>query len=125
MTLHSLRSVPAMPTKKVNAVSRRNLLAKGAGLALGGALVGDASAAEKDRTPDPYEALGVKHVINAGGTFTVLGGSVMPPGVVAAWAAASKHFVNLVDLNDKAGERIAKLVGVEAALITTGAAGAL
>jgi uncharacterized pyridoxal phosphate-dependent enzyme len=113
-----------MNTKKVNAVSRRNLLAKGAGLALGGALVADVSGAES-KTPDPYEALGVKHVINAGGTFTALGGSVMPPEVVAAWVAASKHFVNLVVLNDLAGERIAKLVGVEAALITTGAAGAL
>src|SRR5207302_6987667 len=55
----------------------------------------------------------------------VLGGSVMPPEVVAAWADASRHFVNLLDLQDKVGERIATLVGVEAALVTTGAAGAL
>jgi uncharacterized pyridoxal phosphate-dependent enzyme len=115
-----------MTTRKANAVTRRNLLAKGAGLALGGALATDVSGAEKEtKAPDPYEALGVKHVINAGGTFTVLGGSIMPPEVVAAWVAASRHFVNLVELNNKAGERIAKLVGVEAALITTGAAGAL
>jgi L-seryl-tRNA(Ser) seleniumtransferase len=38
---------------------------------------------------------------------------------------ASKHFVNLLDLQDKVGDQIAKLVGVEAALVTTGAAGAL
>src|SRR5262249_45410230 len=44
---------------------------------------------------------------------------------VAAWVGASKHFVNLLDLHDKVGERIAKLIGVEAALVTTGAAGAL
>ena len=49
----------------------------------------------------------------------------MPSEVVAAWIDASKHFVNLLELQDKVGEAIAKLVGVEAALVTTGAAGAL
>src|SRR5262249_27651021 len=114
-----------MKSRKANAVTRRNLLAGGAGLALG-ALATCASAEDREsKTPDPYEALGLKHVINAAGTFTALGGSIMPPEVVAAWVAASKHFVNLVELNDKAGERIAKLIGVEAELVPTGAAGAL
>src|SRR5439155_26155748 len=72
-----------------------------------------------------YEALGLRHVINATGTVTNLGGSLMPPEVVAAWAEASRHFVNLLELQDRVGARIAKLVGVEAALVTTGAAGAL
>src|SRR5262249_54843189 len=74
---------------------------------------------------DVYQALGVKHVINATGTVTILGGSLMPPEVAAAWVEASKHFVNLLELHDRVGERIAKLVGVEAALVTTGASGAL
>src|SRR5262249_12117510 len=68
---------------------------------------------------------GVKHVINATGTVTFLGGSLMPPEVVAAWTAASRHFVNILELHDRVGERIAKLAGVEAALVTTGASGAL
>jgi L-seryl-tRNA(Ser) seleniumtransferase len=72
-----------------------------------------------------YETLGVAHVINATGTVTVLGGSLMPPEVVAAWVDASRHFVNLLDLHEKVGARIAQLAGVEAALVTTGAAGAL
>src|SRR5205823_5740447 len=84
--------------------------------------VGPAAAAER---PNVYEALGVKRVINAVGTMTFLGGSVMPPEVVAAWAEASRHFVNLFELQGRVGERIAKLIGVEAALVTTGAAGAL
>jgi L-seryl-tRNA(Ser) seleniumtransferase len=75
--------------------------------------------------PDVYQGLGVQHAINATGTLTALGGSLMPPEVVAAWTSASRHFVNLIDLQNKVGERIAKLVGVEAALVTTGAAGAL
>jgi L-seryl-tRNA(Ser) seleniumtransferase len=75
--------------------------------------------------PNVYDALGVKRVINAAGTLTVLGGSVMPPEVVAAWAEAAKSFVDLVELQDKVGEKIARLLGVEAAMVTTGAAGAL
>jgi L-seryl-tRNA(Ser) seleniumtransferase len=112
-----------MATRKTGAVTRRGVLRGGAGLAVGGLL--GATAPEKGATPGVYEALGVKRVINATGTVTVLGGSLMPPEVVAAWAEASKCFVDLVRLQDKVGERIAKLVGVEAALVTTGAAGAL
>jgi L-seryl-tRNA(Ser) seleniumtransferase len=55
----------------------------------------------------------------------MLGSSLIPPEVVAAWADASRHFVNLLELQDRVGERIAKLIGVEAAMVTTGAAGAL
>jgi L-seryl-tRNA(Ser) seleniumtransferase len=107
-------------------MTRRGALKTGAGLALGGALASEPPApAAPPAAPNVYESLGVKPVINATGTVTVLGGSLMPPEVVAAWADAARHFVNLGDLQDKVGERIAKLVGVEAALVTTGAAGAL
>src|SRR5438105_561714 len=111
--------------KSTGRLTRRGLLQAGAGLALGGVLGETAPAAPAPARPGVYEALGVKHVINATGTVTNLGGSVMPPEVVAAWAEASRHFVNLLDLQNKVGERIAKLIGVEAALVTTGAAGAL
>jgi D-glucosaminate-6-phosphate ammonia-lyase len=106
-------------------MTRRGLLQAGAGLALGGTLADAASAAQNRARMSVYQALGVKHVINATGTVTNLGGSVMPPEVVAAWTEASRHFVNLLDLQDKVGERIAQLSGVEAAMVTTGAAGAL
>ena len=49
----------------------------------------------------------------------------LPPEVIAAWVDAAKHFVNLADLRDKVGDKIAKLIGVEAALVTTGAAGSI
>jgi L-seryl-tRNA(Ser) seleniumtransferase len=75
--------------------------------------------------PDVYELLGVQPIINAAGTITALGGSLMPPEVVAAWNAAARHFVPLAELQDRVGERIAKLLGVEAALVTTGAAGGM
>src|SRR5881275_1954746 len=115
-----------MGTRKTITVTRRDLLQGGAGLALGSVLgAGTTHAAQTPKRADVYEVLGVKPVINATGTVTVLGGSLMPPEVVAAWAEASKHFVNLLELHDRVGERIARLVGVEAALVTTGAAGAL
>jgi L-seryl-tRNA(Ser) seleniumtransferase len=116
-----------MRTGKTKKITRRGLLQAGAGLALGGAIEsGTATPAEpSSRKANVYEALGVKPVINATGTMTHLGGSVMPPEVVAAWVEASRHFVDLFDLQNKVGERIARLIGVEAALVTTGAAGAM
>jgi L-seryl-tRNA(Ser) seleniumtransferase len=105
-------------------VTRRGALRTGAGLALGAALA-PAAAAEEEEKLTVFDVLGVKHVINATGTVTFLGGSLMPPDVVAAWAEAARHFVNILDLHDRVGARIAKLAGVEAALVTTGAAGAL
>ena len=111
-------------TKKPARISRRALLKTGAALALPAVLGPTVEAAQPARQ-SVYEALGLKHVINATGTVTNLGGSIMPPEVVAAWTDAARHFVNLVELQDRVGERIAKLIGVEAALVTTGAAGAL
>jgi L-seryl-tRNA(Ser) seleniumtransferase len=112
--------------KSTAKITRRGMLQAGAGLALGGAFADPATpAATTAGRPSVYEVLGVKHVINATGTVTNLGGSVMPPEVVAAWAEASRHFVNLLTLHDKVGEKIAHVIGVPAALVTTGAAGAL
>src|SRR5690242_912921 len=108
-------------------MTRRRVLKTGTGIAVGSILGhGAATPAEPQALkPSVYETLGVRHVINATGTVTMLGGSLMPPEVVAAWADASRHFVNLLELQDRVGERIAKLAGVEAAMVTTGAAGAL
>jgi D-glucosaminate-6-phosphate ammonia-lyase len=111
-------------TRNSARLTRRTLLKGGAAVALTGVLAPTARAAQPARQ-SVYEALGLKHVINATGTVTNLGGSLMPPEVVAAWADAARHFVNLVELQDRVGERIAKLIGVEAALVTTGAAGSL
>ena len=103
-------------------LTRRMALQTGAGLAATRTLAGGAP---PERRPDVYAALGIKPVINATGTVTVLGGSVVPPEVAAAWVEASRHFVDLIELQDRVGERIARLLGVEAAMVTTGAAGAM
>jgi L-seryl-tRNA(Ser) seleniumtransferase len=106
-------------------MSRRRLLQSGASAAVGSLLNSDPADAAPLQTKNVYEALGVKPVINATGTVTALGGSVMPPEVVEAWKAAAGHFVDLVELQNRVGEKVAKLLGVEAALVTTGAAGAM
>src|SRR5262245_35153518 len=74
---------------------------------------------------DIYKELGVRPLINAAGTYTALGGSLMPREVVAAMESAASQYVNLLELHEAAGKRIAALVGCEAALVTAGAASAL
>lgn len=72
-----------------------------------------------------YQKLGVKRVINAWGTFTMIGGSVMSREVVEAWVDASKWHVNMEELHQRAGEIIAEITGAEAGLVTSGAAAAM
>lgn len=72
-----------------------------------------------------YDRLGVRPVINGMGVVTILGGSIMPPEVVRAMDDASRSFVHLPDLQRKAGERIAELLRVPAAMITGGAASSI
>ncbi len=116
-----------MAKESPHKMTRRRVLKTGTGIAVGSILGQSAETLAEPQTgkPSVYETLRVRHVINATGTVTMLGGSLMPPEVVAAWADASRHFVNLLELQDRVGERIAKLIGVEAAMVTTGAAGAL
>jgi len=72
-----------------------------------------------------YDKLRVKRVINACGTLTFLGGSLMLPEVIEAMNDATKAFVNMEELHEKAGKIIAEITGVEAAYVTSGAAAAL
>ncbi len=72
-----------------------------------------------------YSRLGVKTLINAQGTVTVVGGSLMPAEVVQAMAEAARWFVSVPELQEKVGARIAGLLGVPAAMVTAGAASAI
>jgi L-seryl-tRNA(Ser) seleniumtransferase len=69
-----------------------------------------------------YADLKVGSFINASGTVTTLGGSLMPEPVVEAMAQAARTFVGLDELHLKAGQRLAEMVGVPAAFISCGAA---
>ena len=72
-----------------------------------------------------YAALGIKTLINAQGTYTTLGGSLMPPEVIQAMSEAAGWFVSIPELEQKVGTRIAALLKVPSAMVTAGAASAI
>jgi D-glucosaminate-6-phosphate ammonia-lyase len=108
------------PVEEEAMPNRRRFLTSAAGLPLA-AGVGRAAPARRDY----FKELGVRPFINAAGTYTVLTASLMPPEVMEAINYASRAFVNLIDLQAAVGKRIAELIGCEAAMVTSGAAGAL
>ena len=69
-----------------------------------------------------YEDIGVRPVINAIGTATRFGGALMAPEVLETMRVASQEFCLLDELHEKAGERVAEMLGVEAAYVTASAA---
>jgi uncharacterized pyridoxal phosphate-dependent enzyme len=69
-----------------------------------------------------YEELGVRRVINAAAALTKLGGSLMPNVVLDAMRDAADSFVDISELHDRVGERIAQLTRNEAACVSCGAA---
>jgi uncharacterized pyridoxal phosphate-dependent enzyme len=71
------------------------------------------------------EELGVRKVINAWGTVTVLGGTTMSAEVIEAMGEASQVYVDMKELHRKAGDFIARKLGVEAACISSGATAGL
>jgi L-seryl-tRNA(Ser) seleniumtransferase len=84
-----------------------------------------AAAIGLDTRANVYSRLGVKTVINCRGTWTYLSGSLQFPEVRAAQEEAGRHFVNMVELQQAVGRRLAELTGAESGLITSGAAGAM
>jgi L-seryl-tRNA(Ser) seleniumtransferase len=64
-------------------------------------------------------------VINGNATLTRLGGSLMSPKVLAAMAEAAQHFIDIDELQARAGQRIAEWTHNEAAYISCGAAAGL
>lgn len=111
---------------------RRHFLQQMASLPLAGGLTGvglaNAASAAKlppDRDRDFFAELGIRPVINGQGVVTTLTGSLMPPEVIAAMNFASTKFVRLVELNEKVGARIARMLRCEDALVSAGAASAI
>ena len=69
-----------------------------------------------------YKDLQVRPFINASGTITTLGGSLMAEEVMDAMREAAGSFIDLIELNEKAGAYLARRIGVEAVAISCGAA---
>src|SRR5438067_2511856 len=74
---------------------------------------------------DIYRSIGVRPLINARGTFTIISGSLMLPEVRAAMDAASRHYVHLDELTEAIGARLAALTEAEWGLVTSGCSAAL
>ena len=72
-----------------------------------------------------YKEMGARPVVNATGSVTLLGGSTPVAEVKAAMDAADSAFIPLIELEQVAGDRIAEMIGVPAAYITSGAGSAL
>jgi uncharacterized pyridoxal phosphate-dependent enzyme len=72
-----------------------------------------------------YSRIGVRTVINCRGTWTYLSGSLEFPEVREAQIEAGHHFVNMVELQQGVGRKLAELTGAESGMITSGAAGAM
>jgi len=69
-----------------------------------------------------YQAIGVEPIINCRGTFTIIGGSVERPEVVAAMEEASKQFVQYDELATAIGQRLAEVTGAEWGMVSSGCA---
>lgn len=74
---------------------------------------------------DPYEDYHLRRVVNASGTLTAYGQSVILPAAVDAMAAAAPLFFEMDQLHARAGQLIARLSGAEAGFVTSCAAAGL
>jgi len=101
--------------------SRRNLL-QTAGLAGIPAVSAPSAAAA---VPDIYSAIGVRPIINARGTFTIVSGSTMLAEARAAMDAAAQRYVHMDELMDAAGAKLAQLTGAEWGMVSCGCSAAI
>jgi uncharacterized pyridoxal phosphate-dependent enzyme len=125
-------------TKERGAWTRRDIVRAGSLATAAGMMgaIGSAAAAETPPPPGPaphsaetgpevYTRIGVRPFINLTGTLTINGGALTLPEVREASGRAAAHAVDLDELMEKVGARIAELLGSEGAIVTSGAAAAL
>ena len=73
-------------------------------------------------TNNPYNQIGIRQVVNAAGKMTALGGTAQKEAVAKAQSLAAQSHVDISELRDLAGKKIAAITGAEAATVTNGAA---
>lgn len=72
-----------------------------------------------------YESIGVRPLVNCVGTLTFLSGSLILPQVREAMVEASRRYVNIDELMEAVGARLAEVMQCEWGLVTSGCAAAL
>ncbi len=80
---------------------------------------------EYERAAEAFAKIGVRTVISMTGATTRYGGTILRPEARDAMVEASGALVDIDELNVKAGETIARMLGAKAAMVTSGASGAL
>ena len=110
-----------------NKLSRRDVFRQGGLGAAAAALAATPAApaatpATTNRTSNIYTRIGVRPFINCTATYTINGGTLTLPEVKEAMDEASRYSVNLDELMEKVGDRLAQLLQVDCAMITPGAA---
>lgn len=103
---------------------RRDVFGVGAAAALP-EVAEAASPAKSAVTPDVYTRLGVRPFINCTATITINGGSLTLPEVVSTIEQASHYHVNLNELMERTGDRLAELLQVPWGIVTAGACSSL
>lgn len=103
--------------------TRRDVFKAGAA----GALLSQAGSAEAKIYQDNVytRLLGVRPLVTCRGHTTIYGGSLMPQEVVRAMAEANDVFVDMRELNEAAGRRIAEIMKTESALVSAGSFSAM
>ncbi len=123
------RTRERLSEKPSEGATRRELFQIGNALALpmllGGAEAVAAVSGPLRPGPEIYQSIGVEPVINCRGTFTIIGASIELPEVRAAMDAASQHYVQLDELAEAVGRRLAALTGAEWGMVSAGCAAGL
>lgn len=125
--LQSLKNSLKLKSEKLD---RRELFRRSSLLALpallpGRSAVASAVAQSAKAVTDIYRSIGVRPLINARGTFTIISGSLMLPEVRAAMTAAAQQYVHLDELADAVGARLAELTKAEWGMVSSGCAAGL
>lgn len=95
------------------------------GLLAGKSAIASVAARSAQVVTDLYRSIGVRPLINARGTFTIISGSLMLPEVRAAMTAAAQQYVHLDELAEAVGARLAELTKAEWGMVSSGCAAGL
>src|SRR6476620_7564883 len=72
-----------------------------------------------------FTRIGVRPLINARGTYTIISGSRSLPEVKRAMYEASHYYVQMDEMMDGIGARLGQLMGAEWGIVTTGCEAAI
>src|SRR5436309_9667526 len=116
-------------------ITRRDLLKSSSLLALSGVVpartisdevfLSEEGSHNLDVGPSIYESIGVRPIINCKGTFTIISGSQSLPEVKRAMEEASRYYVEIDELMEGVGKRLAELTQAEWGIVTAGCAAAM